>query len=234
MIEYICVLDFEATCEKNDKKFMMEIIEFPSVLLKYNKTWNNYDKIDNFQMYCKPLINTTLTKFCTKLTGIYQGKVDNGCNFPKAFDEHYRWLIKNGVGKDGDNLLIVTWGPWDIKQGLIEESLRWEKLPPSCLYTKFIDLKDEFTKFYRHSCGMASALKYLKMDLVGRHHSGLDDCLNISRIFQKMHHSGYRIDTRFILTTRMEDYEIKMPLKRKHKKYRKLVNQRIKTKKNEY
>ena len=45
MYDYICVLDFEATCSE-DKKFKPshEIIEFPSVLLQRNG--NEYIKID--------------------------------------------------------------------------------------------------------------------------------------------------------------------------------------------
>jgi len=37
-------------------------------------------------------------------------------------------------------------------------------------------------------------LQYLNLPLDGRHHSGIDDCNNISKIFIKMWEDGYRID----------------------------------------
>ena len=46
--KYICVLDFEATCEKDKLINNQEIIEFPSILYKvknFNKDNTEYEKI---------------------------------------------------------------------------------------------------------------------------------------------------------------------------------------------
>lgn len=55
MFEYICVLDFEATCDNAIENFDNEIVEFLSILLKWNGT--NYEQISEFQQCCKPLLN---------------------------------------------------------------------------------------------------------------------------------------------------------------------------------
>ena len=67
--DYICVFDFECTCNK-DKSTMksQEIIEFPIVIVDVkNKCVKGI-----FQTYVKPVIDPKLTEFCTELTGITQ------------------------------------------------------------------------------------------------------------------------------------------------------------------
>ena len=48
------------------------MIELPSVLLD-GRTMR---AVDEFQSYVKPVVNPTLTPFCTQLTGIEQSWVD--------------------------------------------------------------------------------------------------------------------------------------------------------------
>ena len=99
--DYICVVDFEATCEEdNPSDYHHEIIEFPMVLINTHTlqivSWV-YDEgrivpsltctvsfvfmsmffpfilqVDTFQEYVKPELNPTLSEFCVKLTGITQ------------------------------------------------------------------------------------------------------------------------------------------------------------------
>lgn len=69
---FLCVLDVEATCEKNCRNYVHEIIEFPVVVVDL------YEKeiVGEFHSYVRPTVNSTLSDFCTKLTGITQEKVD--------------------------------------------------------------------------------------------------------------------------------------------------------------
>ena len=73
-IDYICVLDFEATCHEDKKvKFTQEIIEFPVVVIDVKEK-----KVHSvFQTYVKPDAKK-LSPFCTQLTGITQDQVDAG------------------------------------------------------------------------------------------------------------------------------------------------------------
>lgn len=95
--DYICVVDFEATCEvDNPSDFHHEIIEFPMVLINTNtleivsedfevRLWRSSAsdciskrvfpflwQVDSFQEYVKPELNPQLSDFCVKLTGITQ------------------------------------------------------------------------------------------------------------------------------------------------------------------
>ena len=94
---FICVLDFEATCD-NETKMENEIIEFPSVLLRRRR--KAYTIVSEFQRFCKPRDNPTLTPFCTELTGITQTQVDSGDDFPTVLKDHYSWLIRHCTSSD--------------------------------------------------------------------------------------------------------------------------------------
>jgi inhibitor of KinA sporulation pathway (predicted exonuclease) len=67
--DYLLILDFEATCDK-DRSIgsSPEIIEFPTVILN-TKTLQQEGE---FQRYVRPTVNPILSKFCTELTGITQ------------------------------------------------------------------------------------------------------------------------------------------------------------------
>ncbi|KAK0153520.1 3'-5' exoribonuclease 1 [Merluccius polli] len=71
-------VDFEATCEEdNPAEFHHEIIEFPMVLINTH----TLEIEDTFQEYVRPEVNTQLSDFCVKLTGITQKMVDEADTF---------------------------------------------------------------------------------------------------------------------------------------------------------
>ncbi len=192
MIRYICILDFEATCwddngNGNKDKSKIEIIEFPSILYRLDK--NKLEKIGEFHEYVKPTINPVLSEFCVNLTGIKQETVDKADIFPNVFNRHYEWLISN-IPKL-ENLSFLTCGAWDLKIQLPRE-LNNKNIKMNKIYSHFINIKDEFEYFYKvKAYGMDGMLKYLKMSLDGKHHSGIDDCRNISKILIKMVENGH-------------------------------------------
>ncbi|AYV83834.1 MAG: exonuclease [Hyperionvirus sp.] len=207
---YYCVLDFEATCwDSSDipnKGKPYEIIEFPSVLFKVEKTekGSTLKFTSEFQRYCKPVQNPKLSEFCTKLTGIEQHQVQDADEFPTVLKAHYDWLIQQtGTSK----VIFITCGSWDFENALNKELFRWinnhkfycsnkDKLYNFIIdipnvYKSYINLKDIFKSLYNvKPGGMVSMLNYLHIDLTGRHHCGLHDCRNIGKILQKVYIDG--------------------------------------------
>lgn len=197
MASYIIILDFEANCSE-DEKMKNEIIEFPSVLIKIEN--NRTERIAEFQLFVKPKYNHKLTSFCTKLTGITQQQVNNGVSFPIALKEHELWLRRNIKNFDEisktDQLMIWTCGIWDLDVMAPKEYNNHNIQHVHKIYTRFVNIKNEFQKFYkidkkREMAGMQGMLNYLKIPLQGHHHSGIDDCRNIASIFEKMITTGY-------------------------------------------
>ena len=189
--KYVCVLDFEATCD-DIPKYKNEIIEFPSYMLKFNDKTNNYEVIGKFQEYCKPKGNKVLTKFCIELTGITQDKVDAGDDFPNVLKRYDKWLSDMSEGLVHE-IMILTCGKWDMETMMTTECRTWN-IECSNTYKKYINVKDVFSthrktpKFY----GMKGMLDELGIELIGRHHSGIDDCFNIAQIFIKLVGDGYK------------------------------------------
>lgn len=59
---------------------------------------------------------------------------------------------------------------------------------------RWINIKTSFARQYqlKKAKGMAGMLNYAKMELEGKHHSGIDDCRNISRIVTKMREEKWK------------------------------------------
>jgi len=189
---YICVLDFEATCWKNNEhpRSEMEIIEFPSVLYHLNN--DKVQKISEFHEYVKPTLHPNLSKFCIELTGITQNTVDKGDTFNNVYERHHQWLIQNMNGND--DIYFLTCGAWDLKTQLPNEIYN-KKITHYNEYKKYINIKTDFLVFTKNTSrtlGMSEMLRKLKIRLEGRHHSGIDDTRNIAKIFLHLFNHGYK------------------------------------------
>lgn len=176
MADYICILDFEATCWKNSNDH--EIIEFPSVLLKWTDV--GIAEVSRIQQYVKPRFNSKVSEFCEELTGINQATVDQGMDLKDALKGHSKWLRDV---TEHDNVTIVTCGHWDLRT-MLPMDLKRIKIKPESLYTRYVNLKDLFNTVTKtRARPMTAMLDHFNLKLEGRHHSGLDDCHNLARIF---------------------------------------------------
>ncbi|KAL9649897.1 hypothetical protein ABK040_011370 [Willaertia magna] len=203
--DYLLILDFEATCEDGDKSFPNEIIEFPTIALN-TKTL----EIDcQFHNYVKPKINPTLTKFCTELTGIQQEWVDKGETFKNCLTKHQQWLMEQFVNH-GKSFCFVTCGDWDLNT-MLKKQCEIDNISIPSFYKQWINIKKEFTRIYKEKAyGMTSMLNYFKLELKGRHHSGIDDCLNITRVVQEILKQGHVLE----ITTKISDKSVRRMEKR--------------------
>ena len=200
ILVYICVLDFEATCWDDDGKsrWRMEIIEFPSVLIEWNTKTGKTRRLGEFQEYCKPLASE-VSPFCEELTGITQETVNQGGKFPEVIRRHYKWL-KTLIPVEQRDVYIMTVGQWDLAIQLPRDLKRWnmtlKNIPK--VYKRFYNIKADFVKFIKpknkRGFGMAKMLKFLNLKLDGRHHSGIDDCKNTAKIFEKLVRKGIRFE----------------------------------------
>jgi ERI1 exoribonuclease 3 len=185
MSEYVCILDFEATCWKNSNDH--EIIEFPSILLKWET--DKITEVSRIQLFVKPKSHPIVSKFCRELTGITQEQVNAGIDLKSALDTHKEWIKKHCKINE---VTIVTCGHWDLRT-MLQKDLKNNGLvlDSDSIYKRFVNIKDLHLKITNERArGMLSMLDYFELDLEGRHHSGIDDCHNISRIFIKLVESG--------------------------------------------
>jgi len=194
-LEHFLILDFEATCGDTIQNGEREIIEFPTLL--YNLRQNEVQA--QFHEYVKPVRNSALTNFCTELTGIQQETVDAADTFPAVWSRFQAWLTSVGALQNPTDYAFLTCGNWDLKTMLPEQLAYTATIHPDfdpaipppldC----WINIKKSFTRHYKvRKSGMADMLSYMKLGLEGRHHSGIDDCKNISRIVKKMREEKWK------------------------------------------
>lgn len=190
-IMYICILDFEATCDE-EKGYGHEIIEFPSVLYKWDET--GFVKISEFQEFCRPTQKPKLTEFCKKLTGIKQEWVDAGDDLLEVFKRHYQW-IKDNTNNLDNTFYFVTCGHWDLLSMLPTDMRKKKVIDYPKIYRRYINIKFPFENITGEKrMGMAGMLDHLGLKLEGRHHSGIDDSKNIGRMLEELINRGWVFD----------------------------------------
>jgi len=193
-LRYLLVLDFEATCGDTIPRNEMEIIEWPTLLYNIDKK----SVQATFHEYVRPVRHPVLTEFCTSLTGITQAVVDSADTFPHVWPRFNEFLKTHGVFDDTKSYAFLTCGNWDLQTmlpvQLMVESATNNLVPASEIFDRWINVKTAFRKLYKipRNHGMAMMLKKLQMPLEGRHHSGIDDCRNITRIVQRMQKDSWR------------------------------------------
>jgi len=188
---YLCVLDVEATCEKDARHFVHEIIEFPVVVVDL------YEKavVGEFHTYVRPTANATLSQFCTALTGITQDRVDAAPTLEQVLESFEEWRIEQKlVHSEGfagpEDFAFAADGPWDLRFFLHAECVR-KGIAKAPYFGKWVNIKSMFADFYRtRSCKIHKMLQIQNMKFEGRLHSGIDDTRNIARIALRMAEDG--------------------------------------------
>ena len=175
-MEYLIVVDFEANCFENEYMENREITEFPAVPICIKTKKVMHDKI--FHHYCK--IDEPLSTFATDLTGITQKMCDDGKLFRVVVELFMKWMKDNNFSEK--NSILVTCGNWDFKTAFVDQcKYSGIKVPNYC--KKWCNIKKIFKKKYKkYGSSMKSMLRYLDIELDGKHHSGIDDAKNIAKI----------------------------------------------------
>ncbi|KAL5021933.1 hypothetical protein ScPMuIL_001088 [Solemya velum] len=176
--DYFLVLDFEATCSRDEKPDPQEIIEFP--VLKVNSRTLETESI--FHQYVQPRVHPELTGFCVELTGIIQDMVDGQPHIEDVLKSFHAWMIENGLIDGSTSSVFVTCGDWDLKT-MLPSQCQFFNLPMQSYFRQWINIKKPFAEAMGvYPKGMMPMLKMLGVKHQGRHHSGIDDCKNIANI----------------------------------------------------
>ena len=184
---HIVVLDFEAQCRDRPAPAPrpQEIVEFPLVVVDVATR----QIVDEFHTYVKPTVHPTLFPFTTTLTGITQEQVDGGIELDQALAEAATFIAK--YNDEGKRCLIVTCGHWDLRTALRAECSFKHFTIPVC-FRHWCNIKLLYQSHFGNpkQQGMDGMLASIGLDLVGRHHSGIDDARNIARIAIRLLNDG--------------------------------------------
>jgi 3'-5' exoribonuclease 1 len=172
------VFDLEATCFDNTDPmkpvdFRNEIIEIGAV--KLDETGK---EIDRFEKFAKPLKYPVISKFCNELTTITQEDIDNADELSGVLVEFLNWC---------DGATLISWGNYDKSQmskDLISNDLDY-LLPEIEDHYSLKHLHGKWNNLRRGGIGLGGALKFEKLHFDGQPHRGIDDAINIAKIFRK-------------------------------------------------
>jgi 3'-5' exoribonuclease 1 len=172
---FLCVLDVEATCDEFSgfSNYVHEIIEFPVVVIDLHEG----GVVGEFHSYVRPTVNTTLTEFCSRLTGISQAQVDAAPTLPEVLAQFEEWRVARGLTYTADlkEFAFAADGPWDLRHFLHGECAR-KGIPKPSYFDKWCNVKALFADFYRvKACKIHKMLQLQGMRFEGRLHSGIDD-----------------------------------------------------------
>jgi inhibitor of KinA sporulation pathway (predicted exonuclease) len=174
-VQLLNVVDVEATCWEGDPPpgEEHEIIEIGLTVVDLDSR----RRLAKHRILVRPE-RSTVSAFCTELTGLTQDEVDGGVSFPEAcgllVTEH-----------QADRLPWASWGDYDRKQFLRQCEGRGIAYPFSSEHSnakaRFAELRGLKRRPY-----MALALEIAGLPQEGRLHSGADDAWNIAGLVLEM------------------------------------------------
>lgn len=165
------VIDVEATCWEGEPPpgAVSEIIEIGLTVVDLDRR----ERLTKHRLLVRPR-RSTVSDFCTELTGLTQEEVDTGVEFAEAcrilVDEHR-----------ADSTPWASWGDYDRKQFERQCRATGTRYP---FGQRHANVRLQFTESrgLRRRPGMAAALDIAGFPLEGRHHSGADDAWNIAAL----------------------------------------------------
>ena len=106
-------------------------------------------------------------------------------------------------------VVMVTCGHWDL-QTMLPSDLKANNLSyPDSVYKRWVNIKQAFSAVYCPVRGRSflQMMKHTKLDVEGRHHSGIDDSRNIARLFGKLVEVGLTQDQFLRLVNDLREWD---------------------------
>jgi len=139
-----------------------------------------HEVLAHFQAFIKPVVHPTLTAFCTQLTGITQEIVDNGLSLQQALLLFHKWLI-NYIYPSGSSFAFVCWTDWDLKT-MLHENCKMLNIEKPKYFNAWIDVRKIYREHYPFYGTLVDSATNINIEVEGREHSGICDCLTTTKI----------------------------------------------------
>ncbi len=176
ILRKINVIDIEATCwdnpeeRKDQPNETIEIgireVDLSDLVIGHGRS-----------VYIIPR-NSTISEFCTKLTGITPGRIaGEGVSFTKAVHTLKQTFRIH-------NRHWISWGDYDrdqLRRDCDRNNLVYNKV----FFKRHTNFKTVFAMLYGlpKELGVEAALAHIGLKFLGQLHSGKDDAFNIARLY---------------------------------------------------
>ncbi len=169
------IYDLEATCWKGrPPSKVQEIIEIGAV-----KVSPYGELLDTYNSFVRPILNPRLSAFCQELTTIEQERIDRADTFDRVVEDFQDW-----AEVFDEDYYLCSWGSFDKKM-LIQDcqlhDLEADWVAPH------VNLKRQYQEIrkLRRPRGLWKALETEGFEFSGQHHRGIDDAINLAKLFTK-------------------------------------------------
>lgn len=173
------IVDVEATCwaDAPPPGAVSEIIEIGLTVVDLDAG----ERVARHRILVRPR-RSTVSAFCTELTGLTQDEVDGGVSFGTACEV---LVAEHGAGVRP----WASWGDYDRHQFTRQCQASATPYP---FGSRHVNAKAVFTaaRGLRKRPGMAQALELAGLPLEGRHHRGEDDAWNIAALILQLAGQG--------------------------------------------
>ncbi|MEK7487231.1 MAG: 3'-5' exonuclease [Planctomycetota bacterium] len=174
-LDRILVIDVEATCWEDNppEKEESEIIEIGICVVQVASR-----KVEGRESILIKPEYSRVSRFCTQLTTLTQSQVEQGISFSEAC----LLLQKKYCSEER---VWASYGDYDRRQ--FDRQCTRLKIPYP-FGPGHLNIKTLFALVYKlpHEVGMAAALEKSSLPLLGIHHRGVDDAVNIATLLLKI------------------------------------------------
>jgi inhibitor of KinA sporulation pathway (predicted exonuclease) len=182
-LDHMVIVDVESTCWEKDRDRPVgqssEIIQIGCTVVDIKA----HTISDPSGIYVKPQYST-VSKFCTDLTGITQEMLNTK---GVTFNEACQTLL---LASDSTQVPWGSWGDYDKRMFNSDCTKKgyWYPFGNGALNDRHFNIKTMFAIAYKldREVGMVEALNILGLPLEGKHHDASWDSWNIARIFLKL------------------------------------------------
>ncbi|CAO4384936.1 unnamed protein product [Caenorhabditis nigoni] len=187
--DHLLILDFETTSDGETHDYPFEVIQFSVV--PYDVKAKTILEGHAFNKFVRPIVNPILSKHCAELTGIKQESLNAADTFLVVYKQFSEWIRKNGFQER--KFAIVSDSSQDMWR-IAQYQFRLVRETMPSMFRQWINIKKIFDDGLEDGqknklVGKSNIEKmsnYLGIELSGKAHDALSDCLNIVAITQKI------------------------------------------------
>ena len=155
---------------------IFEIIEIGAIKLD-----SDFNIIDNFRIFVKPIIFKDLSRDVMKITNISKEELQYGCIFNLAIKHFKKWI--------GEEFVFCLWGTDDIN--VLDSNYKYYSMKSNVekWFKEFINLQYETSKYLndKKQISLTSAIERLQILIENKaFHRALDDAYFTTKILQKL------------------------------------------------
>lgn len=176
----IVFFDIEMNCTDDPHHNGWEAISLGAV-----KCNLNFEVINTFHSYIKPVLSCEISDRCRVLTGIKQSNIDSASGFNEVMGLFSAW-----AGECNNNI-FVSWGIEDfncVKRDMERDMERTgnETSPAEKIVNNHYDFQTEFSKREgsKHQISLKNALKLYNINFEGQQHDALHDSVNLAKLYK--------------------------------------------------